>query len=166
MFLCPLTCRLSLSMLTTILVSSHCTLRPTFRVPWCSSGSLFSQGRSSREEGRGRWDRRSDTGGGKGKGKPERREAAPGPGWGLESRRMGSSGGNMLSRGSTTPGNHTWLKAHDADFTGREITQDYDHKIISREFFCKDCEMWNISHEKKCSCCCNVYLEHSILAII
>lgn len=47
----------------------------------------------------------------------------------------------MLSRGSTTPGNHTWLKAHDADFTGREITQDYDHKIISREFFCKDCEM-------------------------
>lgn len=101
--LCLLTCRLCLSMLTTILVSSHCTLRPTLRTPCCSSGSPFSQGRSSREEGRG-------MAAGKGKGRPERREAtpapAPAPGWGLESRRMESSGGNMLSRGSTTSGSH------------------------------------------------------------
>lgn len=66
-----ITCRLSLLMLTTILDSSHCTLRPTFRGRWCSSGSRLSHGRSSRWEGRGR-------DGGKGKGRLERREAASG----------------------------------------------------------------------------------------
>ncbi len=120
---CLLTCRLALSMLTTILVSSHCTLRPTLRAAGCSSGSPFSQGRSSREGGRGR-----DAG--KGKGRPERREAAPAAGWGLESRRMESSGGNMLSRGSTTSGSHTQLEAQKAEFTGGEITQDHNCKTM------------------------------------
>lgn len=111
LFSCPpLTSRLSLLIVTTILVSSHCTLRSTLRPPWCSSGAPFPQGPSSREEGWG-------TGGGKGKGRPECREAAPAPGWGLEPRRIDSSGGKMLSRGSTTSESHKLLEAHEVDFT-------------------------------------------------
>lgn len=114
---CPLTCRLSLSMVTTILVSSHCTLRPTLWMPWCSSGSPWPQGRSSSA---------GDMGGGKEKGRSERRETAPA--WAPESRRMESSGGNVLSRGSTKSASCTWLESHRADFIGREITQDYNYK--------------------------------------
>lgn len=36
----------------------------------------------------------------------------------------------MLSRGSTTAGSHTWVEAHEADFTGRELTRGYDYKTI------------------------------------
>ncbi|TNN72847.1 hypothetical protein EYF80_016958 [Liparis tanakae] len=98
-------------MLTTILVSSHCTLRPTLRGPCCSSGSPCSpcsQGRPPRgEEGSERKGRPAAAGGGKGKGRAERRAAAPALAWGPESRRMKSSGGRMLSIGSTTSGRHT-----------------------------------------------------------
>lgn len=127
---CPLTCRLSLSMLTTILVSSHCTLRPTLRTPCCSSGPSFSHIRLSKEEGSGEKGRPSEMGGGKGKGKLERREAVPAPGWGLESCMMERSGGNMLSRGSTTSGSHAKLQPCEVDFTGKKTAQDNGYKTI------------------------------------
>lgn len=99
-----ITCRLSLLMLTTILDSSHRTLRPTLGPRWCSSGSRPPHGRSSRWEGRGR-------DGGKGKGRLERREEASGRERGSELRRMDSSGGNMLSRGSTgSVGHMGWMR--------------------------------------------------------
>ena len=94
-----LTFRVSFSMLTTILVSSHCTLWAMW-TSWCSSrASGFSQGRLLNEGG-------GSSGGGNGKGRLER---APSPGWGLVCRRMENSGGNMLCAGSTTSGWHSCM---------------------------------------------------------
>lgn len=97
-----LTFRDSFSMLTTILVSSHCTLWPMLRASWWSSASVFSQGRLWKEG-------EKSTGGGNGKGRLERPETAPSPGRGSVCRRMNRSGGNMLFVGSTTTGWHSYL---------------------------------------------------------
>lgn len=92
-----LTLRVSFSMLTTILVSSHCTLWAT---SWWSSSS---QERLLREG-------RKPSGGTNGNGRLER---APSPGWGLVWRSMNISGGNMLSAGSATSKWHKQIKFHE-----------------------------------------------------
>lgn len=97
-----LTFRVSFSMLTTILVSSHCTLW-AMGTSWLSSRSAFSQERLLREG-------RKSSGGGNRNGRLER---APSPGWGLLWRRMDNSGGNMLSAGSATSKWHKQIKFHE-----------------------------------------------------
>lgn len=55
----------------------------------------------------------------------------------------------MLSRGSTTSGSHTWLEAHEADFTGWGIAQSYDYKTISKFQASFSISKWSILVIKK-----------------
>lgn len=55
----------------------------------------------------------------------------------------------MLSRGSTTSGSHTLSEPHEADFTGREITQGYDYKSISQ------CHTSFFMRTEKCAMLCH-----------